>query len=132
MFQDWGKLVLRLAIGGLLLLHGIAKLKNGIGWMSGPLGAFGLPMFVGYGVYVGEIIAPVLAILGKWARLAGLVMAFNLLMAVVLVRRGDVLKLNQGGGWAIEVEMLFLIGGVAIFLLGSGRYSLSKGQGRWD
>lgn len=132
MFQDWGKLVLRLAIGGLLLLHGIAKLKNGIGWMSGPLGAFGLPMFVGYGVYVGEIIAPVLAILGKWARLAGLVMAFDLLVAVVLVRRGDVLKLNQGGGWAIEVEMLFLIGGVAIFLLGSGRYSLSKGQGRWD
>ena len=132
MFNDWGKLLLRLTIGGLLLLHGIAKLKSGVGWMSGPLSAFGLPAFVAYGAYIGEIVAPLFAIVGKWARLAGLVMAFELFMAIVLVRRGDILKLNQGGGWAIEVEMLFLLGGVAIFLLGCGRFSLYKGQGRWD
>lgn len=132
MFNDWGKLLLRLSIAILLMLHGIAKLKNGIAWMAGPLGNFGLPLFVGYGVYVAEIIAPLLLILGKWARLAGLVIAFDLFMAIVLVRRGDILKLNQGGGSAIEVELLFLLGGVCIFLLGSGKYSISKGEGRWD
>jgi putative oxidoreductase len=131
-WEDWGKLLLRVTIGVLLMLHGIAKVKNGIGWMAGPLGNLGLPLFVGYGAYVGEIVAPIFAILGKFARLAGLVIAFNLLMAIVLVRKGDVAALNQGGGWAIEVEMLFLLGGIAIFLLGSGRYSLSKGRGRWD
>jgi putative oxidoreductase len=131
-WEDWGKLLLRLTIAGLLLLHGIAKLKNGIGWMAGPLGAVGLPAFIGYGAYVGEVIAPLFAIVGKFARLAGLVMAFNLLMAIVLVLRDKIFSLNQGGGWAIELELLFLLGGVAIFLLGSGRYSLSKGQGRWD
>ncbi|MGH7678766.1 MAG: DoxX family protein [Gemmatimonadaceae bacterium] len=132
MFADWGKLLLRLAVGVLLMLHGIAKLKNGIAWMAGPLGGLGLPMFVGYGVFVGEIIAPIFLILGKFSRLAGLAVAFDLFMAIVLVRRGDIVKLNQGGGWAIEVEMLFLLGGICIFLLGSGKYSISKGEGRWD
>ena len=132
-WDDWGKLVLRLAIGGLLLFHGISKATNGVGWMAGPLSAVGLPAFVGYGVYVGEIIAPILAIVGKFSRIAGLVIAFNMLMAIVLVLRSRVFSINpQGGGWAIELEMLFLLGGVAIALLGSGRYALSRGQGRWD
>jgi putative oxidoreductase len=132
MGNDSGKLILRLAIGILLLLHGIAKLKNGIGWMSGPLGAVGLPAFVGYGAYIGEIVAPLLMIVGKWTRLAGLIVAVNMLGAIILVQRGKVAALNQGGGWAIELEMLFLLGGVALFFLGSGRYSLSRGIGRWD
>ena len=49
--DDLGKLILRLAVGVLLLLHGIAKIRGGIGWMAGPLGAIGLPAFIGYGVY---------------------------------------------------------------------------------
>lgn len=132
MGNDSGKLVLRLAIGILLLLHGIAKLKGGIGWMAGPLGAMGLPAFVGYGAYIGEVVAPLLLIAGKWTRLAGLIVAINMLGAIVLVQRDKVAALNQGGGWAIELEMLFLLGGIALFLLGAGRYSISRGVGRWD
>ena len=131
-WNDWGRLVLRLGVGVLLLLHGIFKLRNGIGWMAGPLSSVGLPAFVGYGVYVGEVVAPLFVIVGKFARLAGLVIAFNLLMAIVLVLRDKLFSLNQGGGWAVELEMFFVFAGVAIFLLGSGRYSLSRGQGRWD
>ena len=131
--DDWGKLLLRLAIGGLLLFHGISKATTGIGWMAGPLSAVGLPAFVGYGVYVGEIVAPILAIVGKFSRLAGVIIAFNMLTAIILVLRERIFSINpQGGGWAIELEMLFLLGGVAIALLGSGRYALSRGQGRWD
>ena len=55
-----------------------------------------------------------------------------MLAAIILVRRDSIAKLNQGGGWDIELEMLFLLGGIVIFLLGSGRYALSKGVGRWD
>jgi putative oxidoreductase len=131
-WEDWGKLLLRVTIGALLLLHGIAKLRNGVGWMAGPLSALGLPAFVAYGAYVGEVVAPLFIIAGKFARIAGLVIAFNMLNAIVIARRGDVASLNQGGGWAIELEMLFLLGGVAIFLLGSGRYSVSRGIGAWD
>jgi putative oxidoreductase len=123
---------LRLAVAGLLIFHGIAKLKNGIGWMAGPLSGLGLPAFVGYGVYVGEVIAPIFVILGKWARIAGLVIAFNMLGAIFIALRDKMFTLNMGGGWAIELEMLFLLGGITIFLLGSGKYSLSKGNGAWD
>lgn len=130
--DDIGKLLLRLSIGGLLLFHGIAKLSNGIGWMAGMLGGIGLPAFIGYGVYVGEVIAPLLLLAGKFSRPAGLVVAFNMLVAVLLARRDSIAKLNRGGGWDIEVEMLFLLGGLAIWFLGSGRFALSRGEGRWD
>jgi len=129
---DWGKLLVRLMIGGLLIFHGIFKLKGGIGWMGGMLSAVGLPAFIGYGVYVGEIVAPLFAIIGKFSRIAGLIIAFNMLMAIVLAQRAKMFSLNEGGAWAIELEMLFLLGGIAIFLLGSGRIALSRGTGRWD
>ncbi len=131
-WEDLGKLVLRLTVGVLLLLHGLAKLKNGVGWMAGPLGSVGLPFWVAYGSFVGELIAPLLLIFGKFTRLAGLIVAFQMVMAILLVRRADIIKLNQGGGWGIELEALFLLCGVAIFFLGAGQYSVSKGQGRWD
>lgn len=132
-WDDWGKLLLRLTIGGLLLFHGIFKVTTGVGWMAGPLGAVGLPAFVGYGAYVGEVVAPILAIIGKFSRIAGLVMAFNMLIAIVLVQSDQIFAIKpQGGGWGIELEMLFLLGGIAISLLGSGRYALSRGEGRWD
>jgi putative oxidoreductase len=131
-WEDVGKLILRVAVGGLLFLHGVAKLKTGIGWMAGPLSAVGMPAFVGYAVFIGEIIAPILAVAGTYSRLAGLVIAFNMFSAIMLVQRGKIGALNQGGGWAIELEMFFLLGGVAIFFLGAGKFSLSRGQARWD
>jgi|SRR5687767_4086074 putative oxidoreductase len=133
MWDDVGKLLLRLAVGGLLLFHGVSKMKSGVGWIAGPLAGLGLPAFLAYGVFVGEVVAPILAILGKFTRLAGLAIAFDLFMAIVLVLRGRILSVNpQGGGWAIELEMFFLLGGVALFFLGSGRLALSRGQGAWD
>lgn len=130
--DDLGRLVLRLTVGILLLLHGISKLKHGVGWMAGPLAGIGLPAFVGYGAYVGEVIAPLLAIVGKYTRVAGLLIAFNMLMAIVVARRDKIAGFTQSGGWNLELEALFLVGGIVICLLGSGRYAVSGGQGRWD
>src|SRR5687768_3556428 len=131
-WEDWGRLLLRLAVGGLLIFHGVAKLKNGIGWMAGPLSGLGLPAFVGYGVFVGEVIAPIFLILGKWSRLAGVIVAFNMIAAIMIALRDKMFTLNMGGGWAIELELMFLLGGLVIFLLGSGKYSVSRGNGAWD
>jgi putative oxidoreductase len=55
-----------------------------------------------------------------------------MVMAIVLVQRDKFFARNQGGGWGVELEMLFLLGSVAIFFLGSGRYAVSRGKGRWD
>ena len=110
-----------------MLFHGIFKLTHGVAWIGGPLGAVGLPAWLQYGVYVAEVIAPVLVIVGLWARPAALVIAFDMLMAIFLARRGDVAKVSpMGGGWAIELELLFLVVAAAIALMGSGRYGIGR------
>ena len=131
--EDSGKLILRVMVGALLLLHGIAKMKGGVDWMSGMLAEAGLPGFIRYGVYIGEIIAPILVIVGMFSRPAGLIIALNMIIAVLLVRRDAIFALaERGGGAAIEVELLFALGGIAIFCLGAGKYAISRGKGRWD
>jgi len=130
--EDTGKLILRLAAGGLLLFHGVSKMQHGVDWMTPMLAGAGLPGFIRYGVYVGEVVAPILIIAGIFSRPAGLVMAFNLVMAVLLAHRDAIFTLNQGGGWAIELEMFYALAGVAIYCLGAGRYSVSRGRGKWD
>jgi putative oxidoreductase len=131
--EDLGKLVLRVTVGALLLFHGVAKLRNGIAWMGEPLAAFGLPAFLGYGTYVAEVVAPLLLFLGVLTRAAGLIIAFDLFMAIVLVRHDGVFQVGQmGGSWAIETEAFFLLTGVAVFLLGSGRYALRPSKGMLD
>ena len=90
--NDAGKLILRLAVGLLMAFHGLSKLRHGVAWMAGPLSAHHLPAFLAYGVYVAEVVVPILLILGIFTRPAALVIA----------------------------------------CLGSGRYAISKGRGRWD
>jgi putative oxidoreductase len=131
--EDTGKLVVRLMTGVLLLFHGIAKAKSGVDWMTPMLAAHHLPGFISYGVYIGEIVAPIFLIIGVFTRPAGAIIAFNMVMAVLLVRLGDIAKLSErSGGWAIELEALFALGGVAVYCLGSGKYALSRGRGKWD
>ena len=109
--EDWGQLVLRLSIGGLMLFHGFDKLTGGVDGIAGMLQSRGMPGFLAWGVVVGEVIAPVLIIAGLSVRLAGLILAFNMLVAVVLAHANDVLKIGEHGEWAIELQMLYLLGG---------------------
>lgn len=129
---DLGKLVLRVTLGMLILLHGIAKLKNGVGFIEGMLAARGLPAAVAYLVYVGEVIAPVLLVIGLWTRPAALVVLGNMLVAVALVHMGELASLNKTGGWAIELQAMFIAAAVAVMLLGAGRYSVGGAGGRWN
>lgn len=128
--DDLGKLILRLGVGGLLLLHGIYKIQNGIGFVTESVMRNGLPAFFAYGVYVGEVVAPALVLIGLLTRPAGLVIAFDMLGAIFLARRADVATIRPGGAWSIEAEMLFLLGGCAIACLGAGRFGLGTGRMR--
>ncbi len=122
--EDWGLLLLRLAIGGLMLFHGIDKLIGGIEGITGLVQSKGLPGFVAWGVLVGEVVAPVLIVLGFYVRPAGAVLAFNMLVAILLAHPNDVLKLGEHGEWAIELQMLYLMGALCITLLGPGRITI--------
>jgi putative oxidoreductase len=122
---DLGKLVLRWAIGGLLLFHGVSKLQHGIGGIETMVGRTGLPSVLAYGVYVGEVLAPLALLAGWWTRAAAALVAVNMTVAILLARRASIFVVQErGGAWAIELELLFLLGAVAIALLGAGRYAV--------
>jgi putative oxidoreductase len=129
---DTGKLILRLALGLLILLHGIAKVMGGVQGILGAVTKMGLPEAFGYLVYVGEVLAPLLVIVGFWTRPAALVIAINMAFAVFLVHLGQLFQLSQLGGWALELLGMYFFTAIATALLGAGRYSVGGATGRWN
>lgn len=129
--QDFGILIIRLMLGGLMLFHGIEKLKMGIAGIELMLDNLALPAFLSYGVYIGEIIVPILLILGIRTRMAALILAFNMIIALVLAHSNDVFSVSQHGGWAIELQALYLLGSIALYFTGGGKLSLSFSN-NWD
>jgi putative oxidoreductase len=131
MSEDFGKLVLRFGLGGLLLFHGIYKLLNGLGPIKTMLAAHNISDVVAYGVYLGELVAPVLIIVGLFSRIGGLVIAINMLVAVLLVHTGALMALTpETGGYALELQVFYLVAALSVALLGAGRFSL--GGRRWN
>ena len=124
--EDTGKLVLRLTVGILTLLHGIAKLSGGVGGISGMLGNAGLPGALAYGVYIGEILAPLLVIAGFYARVGALVIVVNMVFAIALVHMKDLFILTKTGGWAIELQAFFLFTALAVALIGPGKFAVNR------
>ncbi len=122
-----GKLVLRLTLGILLSLHGIAKVMHPVRTldaMSGMLAGAGLPTELAYGVFIGEVLAPILIILGFHSRLGGLIVVINMIFAVLLAHSTQLLSLTKNGGWALELQGFYLLTGLALFFLGSGKIAV--------
>lgn len=130
--DDTGKLILRLALGILILLHGIAKLSTGVSGVGGMLASHGLPSALAYLVYVGEIVAPALVIIGFYTRPAALIIVINMLVALWLVHTADLFALGKSGGWALELQGMFLFGAVAVAFLGAGRLSVGGVAGKYN
>lgn len=123
--EDSAKLILRLTVGGLMLFHGIDKLLNlqTLTFIKSQLTDFGLHQIFAYGVYVGEIVAPILIILGIYCRFGGFLIFVNMLFAIVLVHAHQFLDLTEHGGWRLELQAFYLIGGLLILMWGSGRFA---------
>lgn len=132
--QDLGKALLRIVLGILILMHGIAKLTNGaaFGFVAKMASQHDLPSWVAYLVYVGEVVAPILLIIGLWTRVAGLIVAINMIFALVLVHAGQLGKLADTGGWALELQGIYLAAALAVALLGAGRLSMGGINGKFN
>jgi putative oxidoreductase len=122
---DIAKLLLRLSVGVLILFHGVHKMIHGISGIKALVVSSSLPEFLAYGVFVGELIAPIFIILGLYARLASLVLAVNMLMAMFLAY-GFSLSLSKYGGLSMESAILFFVMSILIFLLGTGKYGVNS------
>ncbi len=129
--QNLAVLILRIAIGGLMLFHGVSKLLHGVDGIAGMLAGKGIPEFVAYGVYVGEIIAPILIVLGYRMRLAALVFIVNMLVIIFVAHANDIFAISPHGGWKLELSGLYLLGALALFFTGAGKYAMSR-KSIWD
>jgi len=126
MSDNIGKLILRIMVGGMLLFHGIAKALHGVAAVQGMMKVHHLPEMLAYGVYMGEILAPIFLILGWKSRFWAGVIVLNMATAVYLTKMGALMKLGAHGGWAPELPMLYLLGALAVVFLGSGKYAIMR------
>jgi len=114
-------LVLRLWLGGsMLALHGWGKLIN----YSSLSTSFPDPLGVGAHfslilALVGEVLCPILLMLGFVTRLAALGAATTMAVAWYAVH-----KMALTGAQSGELAFIYLAGFVALVLAGAGRYSL--------
>lgn len=119
--QRPGVLLLRFTVAGLMLFHGVAKLRNGLGGIESLLAGAGLPPWLAYGVIVGEIIAPLMVLAGVLVRPAALVIALNMIVAVALAHPAQLLTIGRTGGYGLELQAFYFFGALAIALLVDGK-----------
>ncbi len=124
--DNLGKLILRVTVGVLILLHGVHKILNpgSLDFISKQLSGINLPHALAYGVYIGEVIAPLMIILGIFSRLGGLLVFGNMVFALVLAHRSELFTFTGTGGWALELQGFYLFSGLAVLFLGSGRIAI--------
>lgn len=121
-----GKLILRITLGVLVLLHGLAKVTGGIGGIEGMLQGIGLPSTLALGVYLGEVLGPILLIIGWYARIGAGLIVINMIFAIALVHTGDIFSRTPQGGWALELQGMFLFTALALVFTGPGRLSINR------
>ena len=126
MYEDLGKLLLRLTLGILMLFHGVYKLRYGVSGIEGMLQNHGLSGLLAYGVFVGELLAPFLLLVGLYTRVAAIFIAFNMVVAVALAHTADLTEFTRGGGWALELQGFFFFTAVVVFLIGPGKFSIDR------
>lgn len=128
--NDLGLFILRVAVGLLMLLHGIAKIGHTT-FIEGMLTEKGLPEIMAYGVYITEILAPILILIGYRTRLAAAAYVFGILFIIGLVHSQEIFLLNRNGGLELELLALYLLGGLALFFTGGGKLAASS-YNKWD
>jgi putative oxidoreductase len=63
-------------------------------------------------------------VVGVYARLGGWLVFVNMVFALWLAHSGELLSIGQHGGWAVELQGFYLMGGLVVALIGSGSLAL--------
>lgn len=122
--ENLAKLLLRLFLGFLFIFHGYAKLIHGTSSIEAILLANNLPQFFVYGVYIGEIVAPIFIIIGYYTRFFSFVIVINLIFAIYLVHSGDLFSLSKSGGLSLELQFFYMFNAFILMIMGPGKYSI--------
>jgi putative oxidoreductase len=120
-FQHPAVLLLRYVTAILMLFHGVAKLTRGVSGIEKMLAEVGMPEWFAFGVFVGEILAPLLVMAGVWVRWAALLMVVNMIFALGLAHPNDFLLLTPTGAWRLELQAFFFFNSLVIAWLADGK-----------
>ena len=117
-FTDLGLLLLRLSFAGLMLTHGIPKIKS---LFESPI-KFADPIGLGETTsliltLIGEVLAPILVLIGYKTRIATIPAIITMFVAAFVVHASDPLNVK-------EKAILFLFGFLVIFFTGAGKYAI--------
>lgn len=125
--DSWSPLVLRVALGGVMLVHGLQKL--GVlegGSIDGTvqfMGSLGVPALIAYLVILSESVGSLALILGFATRFSAAACAVIMLGAIFLVHWPNGFSMGNGG---YEFHLVALGAAVALALAGGGKWSLDK------
>jgi putative oxidoreductase len=110
---------MRLAVGGVFLIHGIAKFERGIGATAHMLAGIGFPAAPIFAVILMtiETVGAICILLGILTR------AWAATMAVVMI--AAILAVKVPNGQNFELEALLLAGAVTLVALGDGPLSIA-------
>ncbi len=118
--REVGLLIFRVGVGGLMLTHhGIRKVDLLLRGRSEVLSdipfGFGPDAWLGWLVFA-EFGCTILLVLGLMTRLAAI--------PLILSSMATVFVIHSKNPWGQELELVYLIGFVAVLLLGAGEYSV--------
>ena len=109
MAEDYGRLVLRLGVGGLMLFHGVHKLFTGLDAVKALVASHKLPEAFAYAVYFGEIVGPFLVVIGLFARFGALLIAAEVAALMALGGLAQAISVTHSGAYALEIEALSIL-----------------------
>jgi len=125
-YPDLAALLLRVGFGGFMLFgHGMGKLRMlfSDGAVKFPE-VLGMPAEVALGLAVfAEVVACILIIVGYKTRLATLPMIITMLIAAFVIHSSDPFFM-YGAENSKEPALIYFLGFMSIYLLGSGKYSV--------
>lgn len=120
--QPLGLLVMRIALGAVMIAHGYPKLfHGGFGQTTAVMVAhLGFPGFLGYVVTYLEFIGGMMIVIGVFTRVVGLLFAGEMLVAILKVH------LSKGIGTQGGVDLPLVCGAIALALVffGAGLISV--------
>jgi len=122
--------MIRITVGGILLVHGWGKIQNGITGLAGYLSKVGLvpPIPFAYVVYINETVGAACIVLGLFTRFFAASIAIELAVALWIVHYAKGFGASAGG---YEYVLMWGIIMFAIALRGGGPYSLDRVIG-WE
>ena len=128
---DWGIALVRLAVGVVMVVHGVGKLfgvgpsATGLDQFAGFVGGLGVPLptLAALGVALVETVGGLFVLVGLLTRYAAALFAADMLVATLLVHLPNGFSVSDGG---YEFTLTLFLAALALVLLGSGSLSVDR------